>query len=143
MTTCGDKNLLSNTCTVRTNSRCIDYDGNVSNNSSLKNETCINIHDTTEDLYELSENIESQLVPPTLVSNSCLSYPNNPTHSDILLTLDSVICNIKSTQTTNALDYDVKDLDLKCLTTPCGDQISNVRELLQVLIDKVCECCGE
>lgn len=143
MQTCNDKNLLSNTCTVRANARCIDYDGDVSNSSSLKDETCISIHDTTEDLYGLVENIENQLVPSTLVSNSCLVYPRNPTHSDILTTLDSAICNIQNNQTTNALDYDVKDLDMKCLTTPCGDKIANVRELLQALIDKVCECCGE
>lgn len=143
MQSCKDKDLLSNMCTDRKNARCIDYEGQVADNSPLADSTCVNLHEVTEDLYGLLEDLERQLVPAGLTTNSCLEYPIDPTHADILTVLDTELCKIKANQTTDALEYSVSDLDMKCLTTQCGDQIVTVKELLQALIDKVCTCCNE
>lgn len=32
-------------------------------------------------------------------------------------------------------------IDTKCLVDPCGDPIATLGELLQAIVDKVCDCC--
>lgn len=32
-------------------------------------------------------------------------------------------------------------IDLKCITSPCDDPISTLGELLQAMVDKLCDCC--
>ena len=132
---CKDK--ISNACGQRTNSRCVDYEGTVSNNSSLAKEGCLNIHETTQDLYGLVESIQEQLVP-SFTATSCLDYPREATHEQVLETLDSAICTIQSTQVTNPLDLPIIGIDVNCLQTQCGTQITTIKELLQALVNVAC-----
>lgn len=47
------------------------------------------------------------------------------------------ICNLKAD-----LSLPLNDaIDTKCLVDPCGDPISTLGELLQAIVNKVCDCC--
>src|SRR6185437_15035609 len=79
------------------------------------------------------------------LGDKCITYPTNPTPNDVFTVFEEEICNIKEEIATLSAsefcDRSITEcgLDLNCLTTPCGDEITTIGELQQVLINGVCQ----
>jgi hypothetical protein len=128
---------INNTCLGnKINSRCVDYDGELKR-SSLK-EGCTNINDTTEELYSLVDWLYLNTTEIDIVDNCFL--PNGKYNANELFDkYGKEICKLNSI--TANVDYNtiVKNLDKKCLTTPCGEEITTITELFQSIINKICD----
>ena len=134
--TCGDR---------RSNARCVFYDIPVPTYSRLKEEDCITVEETTDDLYNLIswlkesvdisevsiKDLDVESVPDSYVKGN-----HRVLLKEVITKLISELNNLKNR--VDEKDPEKMDLDYKCLVSPCGNQISTTEELLQVLIDEVC-----
>ena len=127
-------------CGARQNAKCVQYDGYLPEYSLLDGD-CVNIEETTEELYKNQETILDAIDLKDL-GKDCIDYSEFQVGTPLkvneaLQTLEKEICELKSiTEDSSSNDL---ELDLKCLTTTCGTGIFNLKELLQALINKVCD----
>lgn len=139
---CRDNKLKYN-CGTRTNARCVFYEGYLPEHSKLKDEDCVTIEETTDELYHTQEDILDSIDLSSL-GKLCLEYDNSTDKlkvKEVLLAIEKEICKLKSASEEN--DNGSLNLDFKCLTSPCGEQITTLNELLQVLIDEICALKGQ
>ena len=144
MGNCGDTRKF--TCGTKTQSMCVHYKGFIPKYSQLEKEDCVTIEETTEDNYKLiswiKESIDLKDFDP-----SCLnidekedSYDDDKTRylvKDVLTALTQRMCELED-EVEDAND-DTLELDFKCLTAPCGDPITSLKDLLQTLINEICK----
>lgn len=142
------------TCGKKINSRCTDYEGTVNDNSDLTGVKCLNIHQTTVDIYKQLDDIYSG-INLTGLGKKCITFTPVVTGklkvNEALLTFEDELCNLKKLVPDPTAagycppvfeeDFLCLGLDMKCLVDPCGAPIKNLKTLLQALIDKTCECC--
>lgn len=144
MSNCG-KNKLKHKCGIKTPATCVFYDLTLPELSKLSIlEDCISIEDTTSDTYSLLQSV-FQSVDTTGLGEKCLTYEKTkniykPTEDvvlvkTVLLKFEEKICELLETSD----EEDGLNLDFKCLVSPCGEQITSLKDLLQVLIDEVCK----
>jgi hypothetical protein len=143
------------TC-VTISSDCVMYLKDVPKVSSLFGKNCLSVQDTTEDIYNILQDLKNyNTVDFTALKNKCtkINYNitgNSITQNQINLTFASEICilynRISSVSTTDIFNVDIRGIvDLKCLssvTYECdgtSKPIVTFRDLLQVLINKSCE----
>ena len=143
---CGD-NRKSN-CGEKVQSVCVHYKGYLPEYSELDKD-CVVIEETTQELYENQEEILNAIDTSEL-GKDCIDFDEYKTDIDgvsklqvkgVLEAYEKEICDLK-----NMIGDDNDDtlsLDFKCLTTPCGDQITSLKDLLQVLIDEICTLKGQ
>jgi hypothetical protein len=145
---CNDK--LSSTCGKRHNAKCVDYEGDLHGSTELDDCDCHNVESVIEDLNSTVDEIEESIDLSTL-GDRCIDYEEVDGKIQVkeaLLKIEEVVCELKDQveDTDNndcpnifTQDFSCLNLDFKCLTDPCGDQITNLKGLLQALIDKSCE----
>ena len=133
--TCGDR---------RSNARCVVYDLDIPEYSNLFEEECVTLEETTEDLYHLisyiKESIDLENFNPQCLNISKVKDTYKSSNSDRFLLKDVVenlekkVCELENSDSTD----DSLELDFKCLTSVCGEPISSLKDLLQTLINEVC-----
>lgn len=140
---CNDN--ASNVCINSILSNCVDYKGKLGNNTTITKE-CVNQTDVNEDLYTITDSvIENQ--DTSQLGNLCITYP--VTDGKILLksvfeTNEQEICDLKNrVQALEDADFGNLDitgfnLDFACLVDPCEDPITNLKQLLQIMINQIC-----
>ena len=135
--TCGDRS---------SNARCVFYDLNIHSFSKLSDSECVTVEETTSDLYNLvswlreSINIENLDIRDLDLQSVLDSY--EPTKQrylvkDVLEGIISQVDDIKKLTDLNDTDSGLV-LDLKCLGNSCGPPITSLKDLLQTLIDEIC-----
>ena len=135
-------NKTKHTCSSVNYSTCIHYEGSVNTNSELVNETCLDIEQTTQDIYNQLENLDL-----SALGELCLSYVqenNKNIVKNVLLKFEEEICNLKEELETvknrPLCEMPLGDcVDTKCLVDACSENISTVGQLLQALVDINCE----
>ena len=137
-------------CSKKVNLKCTKYTGIVSNKSTLDPNTCHNGFSTLEDIYTQLNSLFNNLNLNPL-GDTCLTYSGKDTEEylqNILLKFEEEICNIKELLSKRALD--LTDLDTKCLKDACDKSPTELLEVLQLIINKLCdttpsantcECC--
>ena len=140
MGNCRDTNLKYNCGDKRQNARCVLYEGYIPNYSKLLDEDCISLEETTEELYQNQEKILNS-IDLTKLGKECIDYSefqedDSLKVNEALLTIEKEICNLKKITDDN--DDSSLELDFKCLVDPCNNEINSLRDLLQVLINEVC-----
>ena len=103
------------------------------------------IEETTEELYKNQEYI-LRSIDTSKLTEDCIDYPTVEINGedkilivDILQKIQDEICEMKEESTEdNSLE-----LDFKCLVSPCGETITSLKDLLQVLINEICILKGE
>ena len=137
MSGCRNNKIKCN-CGTRQNARCVYYDGYLPKYSKL-DEDCVNIEETTEELYENQERILDS-IDLIKLGKECIDYSefketNILKVNEALLTIEKEICNLKKN-----IDDDNSslELDFKCLVDPCNNNITSLNQLLQRMIDKIC-----
>ena len=98
---------------------CINYETAVPSFSSLVEDDCISIEETTTDIYELITGIKTNL-NLTTVTHNCLSSPLPTTVSSMIQLLIDTLCTMKETITTQ------------------GDQIQTLQTAVQNLQTNTC-----
>lgn len=141
MSNCKDK--IKYTCAKRANARCVDYEGEISECTGLDSECSIHtVHEVLEDNNKQLTKICSEL-DLSGVDRRCLEFEvEEPKLPDFIGTIIAKVCEEKEVECSVFLDtpIDCMELDYKCLVDECGVEAapSNIKELLQLLIDRIC-----
>lgn len=139
MGSCRDNKLKYN-CGTRHNARCVSYDGNLPEFSEL--EDCVTIEETTEELYDNLQEIKDSIDLSEL-GKKCINYSDYKKDKDLkvkeaFLAIENQICLLKENNE-NDCCIDIEKLDLKCLVDPCDNPINNQTQLIQIMINQMCE----
>ena len=135
--TCGDRS---------SNARCVFYDLNTPSFSKLSENDCTTVEETTSDLYNLvswlreSVNVEGLDIKDLEIQSVLDSYDNSKQRflvKDILTEIISQVDDIKKLAESNDTNSGL-ELDIKCLGNSCGPPITSLKDLLQTLIDEIC-----
>lgn len=137
MKNCGNK--VKHTCSEKNYATCVYYELEVPDFSSLVNQDCITLEETTEDQYNILEGIKAELDLSAL-GQDCINYGINPkTVKSVLLKYEQEICDLKQKvqvlETTAICDMNITDCGLTLPDNPCGGTFSTLGELLGYLLD--------
>mgnify|MGYP003609290505 FL=1 len=141
---CCDETNAKFNCGERIPSACVFYKKYFPSYSTL-DKNCATIEETTEELYKNQEYI-LRSIDTSKLTEDCIDYPTVEINGedkilivDILQKIQDEICEMKEESTEdNSLE-----LDFKCLVSPCGETITSLKDLLQVLINEICILKGE
>jgi hypothetical protein len=145
----GCNNKISSTCGKKINAKCVDYEGEFHTDSELAACDCPNMEDVIEDINNTLNNIKTNLDTSGL-GNSCIDYDEQGgeiTISEALLKLEEKLCEVadyvnfsepEACPPIYTQDITCLNLDFACLTDPCGEQITDLKTLLQALITQAC-----
>jgi len=140
---CNDKE--SNICIKPILATCVDYRGSLGENTNIE-DNCVNQHDVNIDLYSLFDSlIENQSTSE--LGQLCLNYPVTEgkifpksvfkVHEEEICTLKDKVYDLEN-RNFGELDITGFNLDFSCLVDACGDPITDLKTLLQLLINKTC-----
>lgn len=143
---CGDK--LKYTCGKRTNAKCVDYEGDLHNETSLESCDCYNVEEVIEDINGTINDITNAIDLADL-GGLCITYPLTDGKilvKDALKKIEEKLCELADAveldppdcPTIFSQDISCLGLDYECLTDACDNDITNLGELLQALITQVC-----
>lgn len=142
----GGYNLdTKHTCGSKSEAACTYYRLDVPADSSLINEDCVTIEETTEELYNITTQINTELDFSNLGDLS-IEYneatPNNPTAKEVAEAFEREIDGLKTAQSDRITDIcnlpiEDCDLDLQTLVDSCNVQPSTFKDILQTLIDEI------
>jgi hypothetical protein len=145
MKNCGNK--IKHTCAEKNYATCIYYEGNVPVFSGLSSLVeaggCITIEETTEDQYDILEDIKSE-IDLTALGQDCITYGVTPkTVKNVLLRYEQEICDLKdrvnTLETTAICDINITNcgIDLSGINNNCSSQVTTLGELLTYLVDNI------
>lgn len=137
MKNCGNK--VKHTCSEKNYATCVYYELEVPDFSSLVNQDCITLEETTEDQYNILDGIKSE-IDLSALGQDCINYGVNPkTVKNVLLKYEQEICDLKQKvqvlETTAICDMNITDCGLTLPDNPCGGTFSTLGELLGYLLD--------
>lgn len=131
---------MKHTCGIKQYATCVYYELELPSISSLLNEDCVTIEQTTSDLYEIVSQ-QAQNISTEGFQTDCLdNLPENFTLIDIIKAQRDKICELEEKVSTleskNICDTSIQDcnLDLTGLVDECGDPVTTLGQLLQILI---------
>ena len=130
----------------KTPARCIIYEGDHSKCSGLGECDSYTMHDTLEDIGKQLDNL-CDLLDVEDINTECIDIPvNQKTTRGIIAKLVEVVCELKENLPQQGdcpivfeQDISCLELDYKCLADPCGEKPTNLKDLLQIIINKNCE----
>lgn len=140
MKNCGNK--IKHTCAEKNYATCVYYELEVPNFSSLVNQDCNTLEETTEDQYNLIDEIKSE-IDLSVLGQGCLTYVTTPEGKkvvkNVLLKYEQEICDLKTRigtlETTAICNMNITDCNLNIPANPCGGTFSTLGELLGYLLD--------
>ena len=142
MKKCNQK--IKATCGVTNFATCIYYESTINTDSELDDNTCLTIEETTQDIYNQLENLDL-----SALGDLCLSYTTvggKNIVKNVLLKFEEKICELSEKvnllETTDICNKSITscNLDLSCLDLlPCDTPINTLGDLLQAMINKICE----
>lgn len=138
----GCNNKIKHTCGDSLKAECVDYEGTVNPQSELVGEGCLSIEETTQDIYDQLEQIDVTDIDDCLdyeeIDGKILINSAVKTHGEEICEIKEQITLLQNTTICNT-NITSCDLDFKCLVDSCGDDITTLGQLLQAMIDKICE----
>lgn len=129
-------------CTKQ-NAICVYYDGYLPEYSKLKEEGCVTLEETTEELYTKQEEILNDIDLKD-IGKSCIDFRPYQEKVDKLNVkeaikgLEAEICNLKNCKGGDLSNFDISKIDPKCLDDKCNKSINSLETLLQKIIDELC-----
>lgn len=137
---CGNK--TKHTCGQTVYATCTKYEGTVNSQSSLVDESCLDSEETTQDIYNQLEEIQSSIDLSDL-GKTCLNYPGL-TVKKVLLVQEEKICELSQeledvkngSNICNTLITEC-GLDLGDLVDQCDNPPKTLAELLQIILNSI------
>ncbi len=138
---CGDK--LKQRC-PKVYANCTSYESGVNEASSLKDDSCLTIEETTQDIYNQLD-AQNEGLDLSALGEGCLDYTKTDGKylvKDVLKKFEEKLCEAEEASSTSSLaetSISSWGLDLECLQDSCGTQnINTLKDLLQAIITKIC-----
>ena len=152
---CKDK--ISDRCLKKTNAVCVKYEGTLSGESQLDPNDCHDLESVIEDINGQLDTISDE-INLNGISEDCIDF-NEEVPGDVKVreAIIAIVAKIEQISAHIGLacddcptcepscnpifteDISCLGLDYGCLADPCGAQPTNLKELLQLIITKVCE----
>ena len=140
-------NKIKSTCGSTTYATCTTFEGTLPDFSELTD--CVDLDQTTTELYSLVGEIKEETDLSEL-GNKCLEYVETDEGKivvkNVLLKFEEKICELEEKinilETTDICNKSLAscNLDLSCLDLlPCDTPINTLGDLLQSMINKICE----
>lgn len=133
-----------NRCGGKQNSAHVLYERELPSVSELNDGECVTLEDTTSELYRILETMQ-QSISTEGIGRGCIDYEESELGKvklfEALTAFEREICKLKETlskEDNKGVDISEWSLDTKCLSDPCGDEFSTLKQLMQAIIDKVC-----
>lgn len=136
-------NKIKKTCTDSTFATCVDYEGDLGQNTKITSD-CVTLHQTTEDVYSLIDEILEN-TDLTGIGEDCLIYAGEKTFKKIINRYEQEICTlkdeVKDLKETDLCNRSITEcgLELGALVDLCGYIPATLGELLQVILTKLNE----
>ena len=138
-------NKIKHTCGSIVFAGCTSYETDLPEFSELE---CPSIEETTEELYNLVGEIKEEIDLKDL-GDKCLEYVETEEGKiivkNVLLKFEDEICllknRVKQLEDRQLCDFPISScgIDLKCLSLPCYTSITNLGQLLEAMITKICQ----
>ena len=135
---------ISNICIKSTDSKCVDYDGPLSDNTTIV-DPCVNQYEVNEDIYSLIDTMTEGLDTSLLGGGGgCGIATTSDTVGGVLQDFEDEICSLRSRILTlevkdyGALDVTGFGIDFTCLANVCETLPTTLAEWMQAIQDKVC-----
>ena len=138
-------NKIKHTCGSIVFAGCTSYETDLPEFSELE---CPSIEETTEELYNLVGEIKEETDLKDL-GEKCLEYVETEEGKiivkNVLLKHEDEICllknRVKQLEDRQLCDFPISScgIDLKCLSLPCDTSITNLGQLLEAMITKICQ----
>lgn len=135
-------NKIKHTCgSGRNFAVCIETEGEVNADSTLVGETCTNLQENLDDIYNQLENLDL-----SALGELCLTYvqeDNKNIVKNVLLKHEEKICELEARvlelETTDICNKLITacNLDFGDLVTTCGDQPTTLAEVLQIILTQL------
>lgn len=140
MKNCGNK--IKNMCGEKTYATCTYYELEVPTFSTLVDQDCNTIEETTADLYEIVGGAKSEIDLSNL-GEDCLIYVKEEGRNivkNVLLKYEEEICTLKGQvsylENEAICNKSITNcVDLNGIVDSCNEQISTLGELLQYLVN--------
>lgn len=151
---CNDK--IKSRCLSKTNARCVDYEGDLHADTNLDPDDCHSVDEVIEDINAELDDINSELDLEG-IDESCIDFeeatPGTVNTNEAIL---AVVKKLKEVMqhvgmscddcpecepSCNPIfeeDISCLGLDYGCLADECGDQPTNLKSLLQIIINQTC-----
>ncbi len=135
----------TNTCGDTMFTTCIDHEGKLGNNTKIT-QPCVTQSDVNDDVYKLLDNIIEDTDTTTL-GESCINYDivdGKVKLKSVFEAHEQELCRHKNRiieleqKDYGELDITSLNLDFKCLVDPCGEPITKLKTLLQIIINETC-----
>ena len=100
MSNCNNK--IKNKCGTIVYSECVNYELTIPEFSSLSEEGCVNISETTSDLYTLIGEIKEE-TDLTDLENTCITFTEPKTPKSVIEQMYNKMCELEATVTNQAV----------------------------------------
>ena len=144
MKNCGNK--IKHTCAEKNYATCVYYELEVPSFSSLVDEDCKTLEETTEDQYILIGDIKENISTDNL-NTKCIEYEITPqvgiTVKSALFQHEEEICNLKTRiedlETTAICDINITNcgIDLSGINNNCEIEVTTLGELLEYIVNTI------
>lgn len=142
MASCNE-NRLKHRCGSISQSVCTQHISKLPEWSKLTDDSCVMVSETIDELYDEVSLIKNS----TDLSNlrGCFDYvsnkPNEPTVKEVLQKHQDILCDLLKGVTHKGVDtsMDIQELELDYKGIPLTEEPKTLKELFQLLIDKVVE----
>lgn len=139
---CNDK--IRNTCGEPIYSTCVDYEGVLNDYTSIM-DSCVTIHETTEDLYNLTGSLYDNLKTDSL-GNKGISYTlteGSILPKDVFISYENEISNLKTDfanlNDLKNLDISGWGIDFQCLADSCSNSPITLGQFADTITRAICE----
>lgn len=142
--TCRSK--ISNRCGSKTPSGCVSYELEVPEFSSLDNEDCLSVEDTTKDIYEILGQIKEQISIEDVNLSECLAIEAEDKESfsallnKIIAAVEAVKCPEEPKVIGSDINLEAIGVEIDCLVDKCSEEpITKLSQLLTTIVARLCD----
>ena len=138
-------NKIKHTCSSTNYATCIQTEGEVNTDSELFGVECTNLQENLDDIYNQLENLDL-----SALGDKCLEYVETEEGKiivkNVLLKHEDEICllknRVKQLEDRQLCDFPITAClpnGFDCLALPCDTSITNLGQLLEAMITKICQ----
>lgn len=115
----GCNNKIKQTCGTKNFATCIDYQGTVSENTTLNETECLGVQEVIEDLYTMVDIVKEEIDFSSL-ENNCITFTSPKTPLSVITQMYNKIC------------------ELEAIVVAQGEVVATHTEQIEALQENVC-----
>lgn len=144
---CNGSNKINNTCGAKVFAPCVYYELALPMFTTLLESRCYTLEEIVTDMYSLIGDVLNQIDLEGLTTNGIEYILEDGKlytkevlrkHAELIKDLEKTVTEVLTGFDGN-IDITSWELDTSCLVDPCNLDIVNMKQLSQLIIDKLCE----